>query len=189
MSDVRRGCYPGSFNPPTVAHLAIAQHALTAAALDVVELVVSRVPLGKEAMAAPSFGDRIAVLETVVETRPWLAVRVTDDQLLVDIARGYDALIVGADKWAQVRDAAWYESVAARDEAVAALPPRVLVVPRSGFAIDGLDGAEVLELDDDHGAVSSSAVRAGEYGWMLPEAAAFDAATGAWSDPDRYRRR
>jgi hypothetical protein len=35
--------------------------------------------------------------------------------------------------------------------------------------------------------VSSSAVRDGDASLMLPEAAAFDAATGAWSDPLRYR--
>jgi hypothetical protein len=62
----------------------------------------------------------------------------------------------------------------------------VFVVPRNGFPADG---AEVLELDDDHGHVSSSAARDGQVDLMLPEAAAFDAATGAWSDPDRYRRR
>ena len=33
---------------------------------------------------------------------------VTDAQLIVDIARDYDVVVMGADKWAQVRDAAWY---------------------------------------------------------------------------------
>ena len=181
-----RGCYPGSFNPPTVAHLAIAEHARRVAALDRVDLVVSRVPLGKDEVVAPSFEDRVAVLEAVARSRPWLGVRVTDDQLLVDIARGYNALIVGADKWAQVRDPAWYGSVAARDAAVAALPPRVLVVPRPGFDVVA---AEVLPLDDDHGHVSSTAARDGRTDLMLPEAAAFDAETGAWSDPERYLSR
>ena len=36
--------------------------------------------------------------------------------------------------------------------------------------------------------VSSTAVRAGRREWMAPEAAAFDEATGAWSDPARYAR-
>ena len=44
----------------------------------------------------------------------------------------------------------------------------------------------VLELDAVHGPVSSTAVRAGQRAWMAPEAVAFDDATGAWSDPDRY---
>jgi Cytidylyltransferase-like len=179
----RRGCYPGSFNPPTVAHLAIARRAREQAALDEVDWVVSRVALGKEDVEVPTFADRVAVLEAVAQTHPWLGVRVTDDRLLVDIARGYDVLIVGADKWAQVRDPAWYGSVAARDAAVVALP-RVLVVPRPGYDIGD---AELLELDDDQGHVSSSAAREGQVDLMLPEAAAFDALTGAWSDPGRYR--
>jgi hypothetical protein len=181
---VRRGCYPGSFNPPTVAHLAIADAARYAASLDRVDLVVSRVPLGKDAVEVPTFADRVAVLEAVARDHSWLGVHVTDDQLLVDIARGYDAVIMGADKWAQVRDPAWYGSVAARDAALAKLPPRVLVALRPGSDVEG---AEVLPIDDDHGAVSSSAARDGALHLMLPAAAAFDAETGAWSDPDRYR--
>jgi nicotinic acid mononucleotide adenylyltransferase len=179
-----RGCYPGSFNPPTVAHLAIAHAALDQAALDTVELVVSRVALGKEPVETPTLDDRVALLETIAATRPWLTVRVTDDRLLVDIARGFDVLVMGADKWAQVRDPAWYgASVVARDAAVHALP-RVLVAPRPGF---DTDGAEVLRLPDDHGHVSSSAARDGEHSLMPDEAVAFDRATGAWSDPPRYR--
>ena len=180
------GCYPGSFNPPTVAHLAIASAALRVAALTRVDLVMSRVALGKDDVDVPSLADRVAVLESVVATRPWLGVRVTDDRLLVDIARGYDVLVVGADKWAQVHGAGWYGSVEARDAALRALP-RVFVVPRPGFPVDDLVGAEVLALHGDHGHVSSSAARNGRTDLMLPEAAAFDAATGAWSDPDRYR--
>jgi hypothetical protein len=60
------------------------------------------------------------------------------------------------------------------------------VVPRPGYDVCG---AEVLELEDDHAHVSSSAAREGKLELMLPEAAAFDAATGAWTDPDRYRSR
>ena len=56
-------------------------------------------------------------------SRPWLGVIVTDAQLITDIAAGYDVVVMGADKWAQVRDPAWYDgSVAgARRRARAAL--------------------------------------------------------------------
>jgi hypothetical protein len=179
------GAYPGSFNPPTVAHLAIAQAALARAALDRVVLVVSRSALGKEHPEGPRFDDRVAVLESLAETRPWLGVAVTDERLIADVARGYDAVITGADKWAQVLDPAWYGgSTAARDAALARLP-RVLVVPRLGLA---LEGVEWLDVGPEHLAVSSSGARAGHLEWMAPEAAAFDAATGAWSDPVRYAR-
>ncbi len=81
---------------------------------------------------------------------------VTDEQLIADIAAGYDVVVMGADKWAQVRDPAWYgDDPAARDAALARLP-RVLVAPRPGFTIVG---AEVLELPDHLGAVSSTAAR------------------------------
>jgi len=34
------GCYPGSFNPPTIAHLAVADAARRQAGLDSVDLVL-----------------------------------------------------------------------------------------------------------------------------------------------------
>lgn len=182
------GAYPGSFNPPTVAHLAIAEATRRSMGLERVDLVVSRVALGKEGVAVPSLEDRVAVLQEVASSRTWLGVRVTGDQLLVHVAAGYDALVLGADKWAQVVDDSWYDSPGARDEALLALPP-VLVVPRPPFPLPIHDPPriQILDLGDAHGAVSSSEVRRGRTEWMLPEAARFDRETGAWSDPARYR--
>ncbi|HMQ26574.1 MAG TPA: hypothetical protein PKA98_11350, partial [Acidimicrobiales bacterium] len=87
------------------------------------------------------------------------------------------------DKWAQVIDPAFYGgSVAAGDAAVAA-PPRVAVVDRPPL----LAPPELrLGVHEDHHPVSSSDVRAGRHEWMAAEAAAFDAETGAWTDPERY---
>ena len=177
------GCYPGSFNPPTVAHLAVAEAAVEQAGLVRVDLVISRVALGKEDLSVPTVADRIAVLEDVASSRTWLGVAVTDSQLLVDVASGYDAVVLGADKWAQVLDPAWYGSTAARDAALARLP-RVLVAPRAGATPDDV---ELLRLADHHAHVSSTGVRSGAVEHLLPEAAAFDARTRAWSDPGRYR--
>lgn len=167
----RVGCYPGSFNPPTVAHLAVAEAARTAAGLDRVDLVLSTVALGKEDLTVPTVADRADVLRTVAATRPWLGVVVTDLRLISDIARGYDAVVMGADKWRQVIDPAWYPDEATCRAAVATLP-RVLVAPR---ADDRPDGVELLPVDDDHRQVSASAVRSGHPDarpWILPEAAA-----------------
>ena len=184
-SGERAGCYPGSFNPPTIAHLAIAEAAYRQCGLDRLDLVVSRVALGKAAPGGPRFDDRVAVLDTIAGTRPWLGVRVTDAQLLVDIAAGYDVLVVGADKWAQVVDPAWYDgSIAARDDALARLP-KVVVAPRPPWPVPTGRG---LLLDDVHVPVSATGARTVEPGWMAVEAAAFDARTGAWTDPERYRR-
>jgi hypothetical protein len=179
------GAYPGSFNPPTVAHLAVVDAAIAQLGLDRLDLVVSRVALGKPAPPGPRFDDRVAVLETIARRVPGLAVRVTDVQLLADVAAGYDVLVLGADKWAQVVDPAWYgDSAAARDEALARLP-EVVVVPRWPWPVPG---ARVLGIDAAHGEVSATAARASRRDWMAPEAAAFDARTGAWTDPDRYGR-
>lgn len=177
--------YPGTFNPPTVAHLAIAAAARRQGGLERVDFVVSQVPLGKEDLTCPTIADRLEVLARIVASRPWLAVRATSAQLLADVAAGYDAVILGADKWAQIVDPAWYGgSEEARDAALARLP-RVLVAPRPPFPLPRLH--TVLDIEVAHGAVSSTAVRSGRRDWMLPEAAEFDERTGAWSDPDRYR--
>jgi hypothetical protein len=186
-SQARVGCYPGSFNPPTVAHLAVASAAMEACGLDRVDLVVSRVALAKESVVVPSFEDRVAVLSAVVAARSsWLALVVSEAQLLVDLAVGYDVLVLGADKWAQVLDPAFYDgSTAGRDAAVAALPP-LAVAPRGDRAALPED-AVVLPVDVAHGEVSSTAVRERRrLDWMVAEAAAFDELTGAWTDPARY---
>jgi len=185
---VRIGVYPGSFNPPTVAHLALARAALDVGDLGRVDLAVSEVPLGKDEVRVPSLDDRMAVLAVVAESRPWLGVRRTHHRLLVDIADGYDALIVGADKWAQLIDPAWYGgSVLQRDLSLGRLPT-VFVVSRPPHpGPDPTDDRWVrIHIAERHAAVSSTAVRAGRSDWMAPEAAEWDRRTGGWSDPERY---
>jgi nicotinic acid mononucleotide adenylyltransferase/predicted RNA-binding protein with PIN domain len=163
---MKTGVYPGSFDPPTIAHAAIAEAAVEAAALDRLDLAISRRALGKEAEAQRPLATRLAAAEKLATTRPWLRVIETDEQLIADIAAGYDAVVMGADKWEQVRDPAWYgNDPAARDAALARLP-RVLVAPRPGFTIVG---AEALELPDHLGAVSSTAARSGSHHLIAPE--------------------
>ena len=163
------GCYPGSFDPPTIAHLAVAEAAVRQAGLDRVDLVISRRTLGKHHLDE-TVSRRVAVLEPVVATRPWLGIGVSDGALLVDVAEGYDAVVMGADKWAQVIDPAWYGgSAGARDAALARLP-RVLVAPRGGVRPAGV---ELLDLPDHLADVSASAVRdrlPHAAGWRLRDA-------------------
>ena len=181
--EVRRGAYPGSFNPLTLGHLAVAEAARDQCRLDVVDLIVSRVALAKEAVDRPRLEDRVAVLRAAAASRDWLEVVVTDQQLIADVSAGYEVVVMGADKWAQVVDPAFYAGATSdRDAAVASLPA-VAVAPRPPFPVP--DG--VIALDVDHPA-SSSAVREGRTDWMAPEAAAFDESSGAWSDPERYER-
>lgn len=154
------GVYPGSFDPLTVAHLAIAEAAQHAAPVDRIDLALSRVALGKDDGAHSSLDARAAAIRRAARTRPWLDVAITDAQLIAEIAAGYDVVVMGADKWAQVRDPAWYGGdAAARDRALAALP-RVLVAPRPGFDVVG---ADVLDIDPEHAHVSSTRARAGEH--------------------------
>lgn len=172
------GVYPGTFNPPTVAHLAIAEAAAGQAGLDRVELILSVVALGKEQLDRPTPSERFDVLRTIAASRPWLGVRTTSHQLLADIAEGAGAVILGADKWAQIADPVWYGgSTADRDGALERLP-LILVAPRAPFPLppDRPGRVQTLHVDPDHGAVSSSAVRAGQRAWMLDEAHA----SGLW---------
>jgi hypothetical protein len=173
------GAYPGTFNPPTIAHLAIAEAARRQGGLDRVDLLVSRLPLGKDP-AQPPLPRRLAVLEAIAATRPWLSVRLTDQQLIADVAAGYEAVVLGADKWLQINDLVWYADDPAIRDAILARLPRLLLVPRPPHALPSNlpPGAVILAIDADHGSVSSSEARAGRLEWMAPEAAA-----AGWWDP------
>lgn len=168
------GAYPGTFDPPTVAHVAIAEAAWRQGGLDRIELVVCESPLGKKDAGVAPLESRLRLLDALCATRPWLGVAVNNDSdLICDIATGYDAVVMGADKWAQVVDPAWYGgSPEARDAAVAKLP-RLLLAPRGSEPPAALPaGALLLDLDHGHAAVSSTAVRRhGRIEWLAPEAA------------------
>ena len=105
---MRVGAYPGTFDPPTLAHVAIADAARRQCVLDAVDFVVNAEPLGKGAVRP--LPARVAMLNALGEGRPWLRVVVTDHLHLADIAEGYDVLVLGADKWAQVLDPGFYSS-------------------------------------------------------------------------------
>ena len=161
------GVFPGSFDPLTVAHLAIAEAAYAHASLDRLDLAISRVALGKDHGGHLPVDARVAAVERAAATRPWLRAVVTDARLITEIARGYDVVVMGADKWAQVCDPEWYgDDPKARDAAVAALP-RVLVAPRPGVNVD-TRGVELLAIVDDIGDVSSTRARAGEHHLIAP---------------------
>ncbi len=179
---MRVGIYPGSFNPPTVAHLAVSRAAHEQHALDQVVWSISTRALAKESVQYPTLEHRLAVLQGVAAGEDWLKIRVTELQLLADIAEGYDTLIMGADKWDQIQDIAWYGSEAARTKAFARLPS-VAVAPRPPITVPP---DLLLDLDPAHGQVSSTAARAGAMHLMLPFAQQFAERSGAWIDDTRY---
>ncbi len=180
----RTGVYPGSFNPPTIAHLALSEAALTQRGLDRIVWSISRVALAKEDVAHPRFEHRLEVLERIAATVDWLEIRVTDAQLMVDVARGFDVVIMGADKWAQINEPHWYPSSSDRDAAIAALP-EIAVAPRPPHP---MPAGLTLTLDHHHSTVSSSVAREGAVELMLQPARDFSDRTGAWIDRDRYER-
>jgi nicotinic acid mononucleotide adenylyltransferase len=180
---VKRGVFPGSFNPVTVAHLTVARAAVEQCGLDRVELTLSRVPLGKAAGSLAGIDHRVRLLERLTVDRPWLGVAVRDERLLVDLATGYDALVVGADKLAQLLDPGWYDSAAEHRAALARLPT-VAVAPRAGCPLpDRLPaGLQVVVLDTDpaHREVSATEVRAGRDEWLPAELGDLARESGAW---------
>jgi hypothetical protein len=151
--------------------VAIAEAAWRQGGLDRLLLVVSESPLGKSDTGVAPLVDRVRLLESVATSRSWLSVAVNEGGLISDIAAGYDAVVLGSDKWLQVTDPDWYGGSAnARDAAVARLP-WVLLAPRHGVVPSHLpDGALVLDLPDDHGFVSSTGVREGNLEWLAEDA-------------------
>lgn len=160
-----RAAFPGSFNPFTVAHLAIAEAARQHLEVTVVHLVLSEITLGKEDHPdlAPVH-ERAERLEQVTRRHQWLEVVVTPDQLLADIAEGYDAVVLGADKFAQLHDPRFYGDDPVRRDAALARLPRLAVAPRPPHAVP----PEVtLAVPDWVAAISATAVRAGRTEWAV----------------------
>lgn len=157
----RRAVFPGTFDPLTIGHLAIADTAHEELDVERVDLVISLDPIGKQARTPVE--ARLAAVEGHRRDRPWLAARATDQRLVADIAAGYDVLVVGADKWHQLHDVAFYESPAARDDALRRLPP-VAVAPRAGIDLPR-HGVHVLGVPERFQEVSSTAVRRGRAEW------------------------
>lgn len=162
-----RAVFPGSFDPLTVAHLAITDAVYEQADVDEVHLALSREALAKEGTATAPVEDRARAARRLRIDRPWLDVVVTDAQLLVDIAVDYDVLVIGADKWHQLLDPRFYDwSEVRRDDALARLP-RLFVVPRADIDLPSDIAAKIVDVPTSIRAVSSSAVRAGRRDWGL----------------------
>lgn len=160
---------PGSFNPPTKAHVALARAATRKA--DAVLFVLPRAFPHKEYTGA-SLADRLAMLSRVAEGEPRFGVAVSDGGLVVEMAREARALyaapavsvLCGRD--AAERYVEWdYGEPGAIERLLTEF--RLLVAPRNGayvpperlrFAIDTLDA----EPGDD---CSSTAVRDAPHAW------------------------
>ncbi|MBT8207459.1 MAG: hypothetical protein KJO18_04230 [Acidimicrobiia bacterium] len=168
MTDVsRRGVFPGSFNPLTVAHLEIAHIARETHTLHEVVLVVSSVALDKPSPPGPSLGERIELIRADLAGYDWLRIEQSNKQLIADLAEGFDVVIMGADKWEQLHDPRYYESEDAMYDALRRLPV-VAVAPRDGIVVNG---ADTLDTSPASRSVSSTDARAGDRTLMAPHAA------------------
>ena len=154
--------FPGTFDPLTTAHLAIADAVRAELAVDEVALVLSLDPIGKRARS--TVPERLAAIEARRDDRPWLAARTTDRRLVADIADGYDVVVLGADKWVQLHDPSFYRSQAAMEDALRRLPT-VALAPRSGVPLPPDLPVHVLGVPEEYHAVSSTAVRSGRAEW------------------------
>ena len=158
---LRRGIYPGSFHPLTVAHVAIIDAALDQRRLDRLDLAISRHAFDKGHLS-DQLDQRIEALAGFADGRTDVGVVVSEHRLIADLAAGYDAVVMGADKWHQLHELRFYDGdPGARSAALASLP-EVAVAPRHGWTTPG---EHQLWLPPEFAEVSASAVRAGRNEW------------------------
>jgi len=175
---MKRGVYPGSFNPPTVGHVAIVKAAIGFHDLDRIDLVVSEVALAKPLIERPSLEERMQVITASFTDIPEVHVLRTSLQLIADIAQGYDVVVMGADKWTQINDVDFYDSEAHMQESLSKLP-KLAVAPRSG---EKVHESIRLEVPETIAEVSSSSARRTNFEWMTKAAQDFSMESGAWQD-------
>lgn len=143
----RVGLFPGSFNPLTNAHLAVAAAAREVAALDAVVWSISAVTVDKERVERASIPDRLAQLGAFARTTPADVVAIINRGLYVEEAEALRAhlagsatlfMLIGFDKIVQIFDPRYY---ADRDAALRELfaLAHILVAPRDGQGAEALD--------------------------------------------------
>ena len=115
----RAGLLAGTFNPFTRGHAAVAV-AGRRAGCQLVVLAMAPVSLAKEGLERAHPVDRLDWVAAWARRHPWAVVAVASSPLLVDMAEalgeatgGEVALLVGADKAAQLAEPRWYDDPAA----------------------------------------------------------------------------
>jgi nicotinamide-nucleotide adenylyltransferase len=183
----RVGLLPGSFNPPTNAHVALAA-AGRAAGLACVYFVLAQRTVDKEQVTGIPLADRLALLSRLGE-----GVATVERGLYVDIATEMRGVLPGAelvflvghDKIVQVFDPKYYQD---RDAALDELfgLASFLVAPRGDADEDELgellarpenrqwaERVAPLPFDERHRDASSTRVRRGESRDVPPAVAAY----------------
>jgi nicotinamide-nucleotide adenylyltransferase len=133
------GVMAGSYNPPTLAHIALADSAKTHARLDGLLWTISRVTVDKERIIHAPLPQRLITLAHLTMQRSNEAVALMNRGLYIDQAEAFHrsfpdiadlSLIMGYDKLAQIFDPRYYTD---RDAALDRLfsMARILVAPRA----------------------------------------------------------
>ena len=114
----RLGVLCGSFNPLTLAHAALAQHACPAFHLDQLLYTVAKVTVDKEQVTGMGLEDRLLLLLLYVQQQQHLGVALVNRGLYFEQAQAFQSLfdrpvglffIVGMDKLVQILDARYYQ--------------------------------------------------------------------------------
>lgn len=158
---LRRGVYPGSFDPLTVAHVAVVNAAIAQLDLDRLDLAISRSAFDKEHLDE-AIEDRTIALRRSFQHRAEIGVVVSDHRLIAELASGYDVVVMGADKWHQLHELRFYDDDPERRDAALAALPRVAVAPRTGWTTPD---EHRLHLAVEFADVSATEVRAGRHDW------------------------
>ena len=144
----------GSFNPPTRAHVGLAEAALATGQFDRLLFALAVRTINKDEVVGATLAERCGMLATVVNSEPRWAVVGSNRGLYLDQAIAVHAafsprdlaFVVGFDKIVQILDPRYY---ADRDAALRELfaRARFLVAPRDG---DGLVDLERLFGKPEH---------------------------------------
>lgn len=147
----RVGILPGSFNPPTLAHLELARAARRRFDLDHVVFSLSSVVVDKERVEGLIREDRLLLLSLATREHPWAAVAVINRGLYSDQVPAFEAsfggaadlwFIVGMDKVLQIFDPKYYDD---RDHALNALFACTRLIAANREDWDGEDLRALLE--------------------------------------------
>ena len=114
----RLGVLCGSFNPLTLAHVTLAQHACRTFHLDQLLYTVAKITVDKEQVTGMGLEDRLLLLLLHVQQQQHLGVALVNRGLYFEQAQAFQALfdtqvgpffIVGMDKLVQILDARYYQ--------------------------------------------------------------------------------
>jgi nicotinate-nucleotide adenylyltransferase len=161
----RLGLFPGTFNPPTRAHLALAHAAL--AVVDEAVFVLPRI-LPHKGWEGARFEDRLRMLEAAIGEEPRCSIAASDKGLFIEIARECrEAYGAGAELYflcgrdAAERVATWdYGRPGAFLEQLREF--QLLVAPRKGTyepPSQMRDRVHALAMEQDYDELSASEVR------------------------------